>query len=175
METGTSVRTAMRTELAIAAFLVTFGVVVVVLARGIAPGVRTDPLGPAAFPTALGAGIGLCGFLLGIATLVFRGRPGRAGPLSDADPDEATEGGPFSPSRLVGAMVTTAAYLAAFEPLGYLLATPPYVAAIMLIHGGAGRRALLMAPILTTVALYATFRFGLLIPVPGGILEGVLR
>jgi hypothetical protein len=72
-------------------------------------------------------------------------------------------------------MVTTAAYLAAFEPLGYLLATPPYVAAIMLIHGGAGRRALLMAPILTTVVLYATFRFGLLIPVPGGILEGVLR
>jgi putative tricarboxylic transport membrane protein len=164
-----------RRELAIAAFLVTFGAVVVVQARGIAPGVRTDPLGPAAFPTALGAGIGVCGLLLAIATLVFRGRLHREGPLTDADLDEATEAGPFSPGRLAAAIVTTAAYLALFEPLGYLLATPPYVAAIMLIHGGAGRRALLLAPILTAVALYATFRFGLLIPVPDGILEGILR
>ena len=164
-----------RRELVIAAFLVAFGGAVVVLSGKIAPGVPTDPLGPAAFPTALGAGIGLCGLLLGAATLAFRGQPGRAGPLSDADPDEATEAGPFSPARLVGAVVATAGYLLAFEPLGYLVATPPYVVAIMLIHGGGGRRALLIAPLLVTVALYATFRFGLLIPVPGGILEGILR
>ena len=167
-------RSTVRRELVIAALLVAFGGAVVALAGKIAPGVRTDPLGPAAFPIALGAGIGLCGLLLGASTLIFRGQPERAGLLS-ADPDEATEAGPFSPARLVGAIVATAAYLAAFEPLGYLIATPLYLAVIILIHGGAGRRALLIAPLLVTVALYATFRFGLLIPVPGGILEGLLR
>ncbi len=168
-------KSAVGRELVIAVFLVAFGGAVVALSGKIPPGVPTDPLGPAAFPTALGAGIGLCGLLLGAATLAFRGQPGRAGPLSDADPDEAVEAGPFSPARLVGAVVATAAYLIAFEPLGYLIATPLYVAAAMLIHGGAGRRTLLVAPLLVTAALYATFRFGLLIPVPGGVLEGFLR
>jgi hypothetical protein len=149
--------------------------VVITLARRIPPGIPTDPLGPRAFPLALGAGIALCGLLLGAATLVFRGQPGHVGTLIDANPDEEAEEGPFSPARLVGAVLVTAAYLAAFERLGYLFATPPYVAAIMLIHGGARGRALLIAPLLTTVALYATFRFGLLIPVPDGILEAMLR
>jgi hypothetical protein len=169
------VKTAARRELAIAAFLAAFGGVVVALARKIAPGVSTDPLGPAAFPLALGACIGLCGLLLGAATLIFSGQPAPTGPLSDAEPDEATDVGPFSPLRLAAAVLATAAYLAAFEPLGYVIATPLYVMVIMLIHGGAGRHALLAAPVLVTAALYATFRFGLLIPVPGGILETFLR
>jgi len=166
-----------RRELVIATFLIAFGGAVVAQARQIPPGVTTDPLGPAAFPTALGWGIVACGLLLGAATLVFRGQAGRAGVLADATPDDdaSGEGGPFSPARLVGAIVATAAYLAAFTPLGYLLATPLYVVVIMLIHGGAGTRALLLAPFLVTAALYATFRYGLLIPVPAGILEGILR
>lgn len=163
----------MRREMAVAAFLVAFGGLVIALARQIGPGIPTDPLGPQAFPTALGAGIALCGLLLAGATLLFRGRGGPAVPLTGVDPEEdaVVEAGPFSPARLVGAVVATAAYLAVFEPLGYLAATPLYVVAIMLIHGGAGRRVLLIAPILVTAALYATFRFGLLVPVPLGVLE----
>ncbi len=166
----------MRREVAVAAFLVAFGCGVIALARQIGPGIPTDPLGPQAFPTALGAGITLCGLLLAASTLLFRGRQGPAGPLSRADPEEdmGGEAGPFSPARLVAAVVATAAYLAVFEPLGYLVATPLYVAAVMLVHGGAGRRALLIAPLLVTAVLYATFRFALLIPVPRGILERIL-
>ena len=167
-------RSATRRELAVAAFLVAFGGAVIAVAGTIEPGVHTDPLGPRAFPIALGAGIGLCGLLLGAAALVSRGQPGQAGPLADPSPAEEAEGGPFSPARLIGAIVATAAYTAAFGPLGYLLATPPYVAGIILIHGGARRRSLLVAPFLVTLVLYVTFRFGLLIPVPGGILEGIL-
>ncbi|HEU5321602.1 MAG TPA: tripartite tricarboxylate transporter TctB family protein, partial [Methylomirabilota bacterium] len=77
-------------------------------------------------------------------------------------------------ARLAAAFAVTAAYVAAFEPVGYLLATPPYVAAILLIHGGAPRRAGVVAPVLVTLALYAGFRFGLLVPVPDGVLERVL-
>lgn len=164
-----------RGQLVVAAFLIAFGGAVVAVGRTIPQGIRTDPLGPGAFPIALGAGIALCGLLLGVAPFVIRGPVGHAGSLTDPEPtEEEPEAGPFSPARLIGAILATAAYLAAFEPLGYLLATPLYVAAIMLIHGGAPRRALLIAPLVTTVALYVTFRFGLLIPIPPGILERIL-
>jgi hypothetical protein len=74
----------------------------------------------------------------------------------------------------VAAITLSAFYLVAFERLGYLLATPLYVGALLLVHGGASRRTLLTAPLLLSLAFYAAFRFGLLIPVPDGILEGVL-
>lgn len=168
-----------RRELAIAAGLVVFGLAVVGQARQIPPGVSTDPLGPAAFPIALGCAIAICGALLGAATLAFRGRPALdTAVLADATPDDdsaTAPTGPFSPARLIGAIAATAAYLAVFTRLGYLLSTPLYVAAIMRIHGGATSRSLLIAPVLVTAALYATFRFGLLIPVPDGILEPLLR
>lgn len=134
----------------------------------------TDPLGPRFFPAALGAAILLCGLLLAAAELFFRGEPALPAPLSDASPEEEEDAGPFSPARFVGAIAATTLYVAAFEPLGYLLATPPYIAAILLIHGGAKKRSLLITPFVSTIALYVTFRFGLLIPVPDGPLEGLL-
>ncbi len=166
-------------EYILAAVLVAFGGVVIALAWEITPGVLTDALGPRFFPLALGAGILLCGLLLAAAELLFRGKPSVAGPLSDAalsdaGPEGDEEAGPFSLARFVGAIAATALYVAAFELLGYLLTTPPYIAAILLIHGGTSKRALLIAPFLSTIVLYATFRFGLLIPVPDGPLGGLL-
>ena len=166
--------TVIRRELAIAAFLAAFGGVVIAAAGKIEPGVYTDPLGPRFFPIALGAGILLCGLLLAAAALLFGGQPEAEGPLSDAPPGEEAEAGPFSPARLILAIGATAVYVALFGPLGHLLATPPYVAGILLIHGGAPRRTLLIVPFLITIVLYVTFRFGLLIPVPEGPLEGLL-
>ena len=161
-------------ELVLAAFLVVSGGVVVVLSGEIMLGVQTDPLGPRFFPIALGAGIALCGLLLAAVEILFRGEPSMAGPLSDASPEGEEDAGPFSPARFVGAIAATALYVAAFDALGYLLATPPYIAAILLIHGGTRTRALLITPFVVTIALYVTFRFGLLIPVPDGPLEGIL-
>lgn len=161
-------------ELILAAFLVASGGVVIALSREIMTGVLTDPLGPRFFPIALGAGILICGLLLAAAEFLFRGQAPMAGLLSDATPEEEEDAGPFSPARFVGAIAATTLYVAAFEPLGYLLATPPYIAAILLIHGGATKRALLITPFLSTIALYVTFRFGLLIPVPDGPLESFL-
>jgi putative tricarboxylic transport membrane protein len=167
-------RKAVRRELAVGAFLVAFGGAVLALAWTIEPGVQTDPLGPRAFPAALGAGIALCGVLLAGTALLGTGEEGRTGPILEPGPEGETEAGPISPARLFGAIAATAAYVALFAPLGYLLATPPYVAAIILIHGGAARRALFIAPPLVTGLLYGAFRFGLLIPVPEGILDGRL-
>ncbi|HEV8307614.1 MAG TPA: tripartite tricarboxylate transporter TctB family protein [Methylomirabilota bacterium] len=160
---------ARRGELAIAAVLVVLAVVIVALARRIEPGVLTDPLGSRAFPLALGAAIGLCGLLLAATTLA----PGRFAGGAPVFVEDGPVDEPAAPllGRLVAAVVLTAAYVAAFEPLGYLLATPAYVAAILLVQGGSSLRAFAAAPLLVTGAFYAAFRFGLLIPVPDGVLE----
>lgn len=161
-------------ELILAAFLIAFGGVVVALSFEITPGVQTDPLGPRFVPIALGLGIALCGVLLAAAELLYRGEPSVGGLLSDGSPEGEEDPGPFSPARFVGAICATALYIGGFVTLGFLLATPPYIAAILLIHGGVKTRALLITPFLVTIALYVTFRFGLLIPVPDGPLEGLL-
>ncbi|MGH7263969.1 MAG: tripartite tricarboxylate transporter TctB family protein [Candidatus Rokuibacteriota bacterium] len=161
-----------RREMGIGGVLVALGSAVVAVAMTIPPGVQTDPLGPRVFPAALGAGIAVCGVLLGLGALARPGDPGRVAAFGEPLPEEPAA--PFSPWRLAGAIVVTGAYLVAFEPLGYLLATPAYVAAILAVHGGGSRTAWLAAPPLVTVALYAAFRFGLGIPVPVGILEPVL-
>jgi putative tricarboxylic transport membrane protein len=163
---------ARRRELGVAGFLIGLAIAIVVLGLQIPPGVQTDPLGPRVFPLALGAAIGLCGVLLAVTTLA-PGRFATAPPvfLESGGDDDSAAAGTFSPGRLVAAIGITAAYVAAFEPLGYLVATPLYVAALALVHGGVSRGALVTAPVLLAGAFYAAFRFGLLIPVPDGVLE----
>lgn len=160
-----------RRDLVVALVLVGLGLVVIGLALGVTPGVQTDPLGPRAFPLALGAAIGVCGLLLAAATVFGDRWTASAAMFVETADDDASEGGLESPWRLVGAVAATAAYLFAFERLGYLLATPLYVVAILLLQPGARARAFVAAPVLVTLALYAAFRFGLLIPVPDGLLE----
>lgn len=164
---------ATRRDAAVAAVLVGLGVGVIALALQVPSGVETDPLGPRAFPVVLGAAIAACGLLLG-ATAFLGDRWSASAPVFVESADDADEGGRLAPWRLVGAIAATAAYLVAFERLGYLLATPVYAAAILLLQPDVRARALLTAPVLVTVALYAAFRFGLLIPVPDGILESWL-
>jgi putative tricarboxylic transport membrane protein len=162
---------ATRRDLVVGAVLLLVGLAVIGLALQVEPGVQTDALGPRAFPLALGAAIALCGFLLGVSVVLGDRWTASAAVFIEAADDDASEGELLSPWRLVGAIGVTAAYLVAFERLGYLLATPAYVAAILLLQPGSRGRAYLTAPVFVTVALYAAFRFGLLIPVPDGILE----
>jgi len=153
----------------VAAGLVAVGGLIVALGLNtIGTGVQTDPLGPRAMPVALGGGMSLCGLLLLVGKLV---RPAPRPVLLAEGPSESDDVGPFSLSRLLLVIVATAVYVAAFEPLGYLLSTPLYVAAVLLIHGTVPQRALLVAPVLIALALYTGFRLGLNVPLPGGILE----
>jgi putative tricarboxylic transport membrane protein len=155
----------------VAAVLTLLGVAVIGLALRVEPGVQTDSLGPRAFPLALGAAIAACGLLLAFSVKLGDRWTASAAVFVESADDDASEGEMQSPWRLVGAVAATAAYLVAFERLGYLLATPGYVVAILLLHTGVRTRVFMTAPLLVTLALYAAFRFGLLIPVPDGVLE----
>jgi putative tricarboxylic transport membrane protein len=158
-------------EVVIAGGLTGFGLFVAALATStISSGVQTDPLGPRAVPIALGGGMALCGLLLLIGRFV------RAAPrpiLIAEGPGEDEDQGPVSPLRLIGAIVATAVYVALLEPIGHILATPAYVLALLVVHGGVPRRALLVAPVVITGVLYVGFRLGLGVPMPGGVLETV--
>jgi putative tricarboxylic transport membrane protein len=160
-----------RRDLAVAAVLVLLGVAVIGLGLRLDAGVQTDPLGPRVFPVALGAAIAVCGLLLGVAAVLGDRWTASAAVFVETADDDASEGEVGASWRLIGAIAATAAYLVLFERLGYLLTTPGYVVAILLLQPGVRTRAFLTAPVLVTLALYAAFRFGLLIPVQDGILE----
>ena len=49
--------------------------------------------------------------------------------------EDAEPRGALAPRPLLGAIGLTALYLAVLEPAGYLLATPPYLAALLLVQG----------------------------------------
>jgi putative tricarboxylic transport membrane protein len=165
--------TGRRRELAVAGVLVGFAVLVVALSLRIPPGVETDPLGPRLFPLGLGAAIGLCGLLLAADALGLTPASGAATALVEQGGGEGSPAS-FAPGRLAATALATAVYVALFEPLGYLSATPAYVGAILLIQRGVTPRAFLTAALLLPAVFYAAFRFGLLIPLPAGVLEGWL-
>jgi putative tricarboxylic transport membrane protein len=157
-------------DVAIGMVLVGLGTAIVALALRIPAGVETDPLGPRVFPVAMGLAIAVCGLLSALAAML-PSRWGLPAPiLAESAGDDQAGLTQAMPGRLGAAVLLTAGYIAAFEPVGYVAATPVYVASLILLHGGRGR-VVLVAPILLTLALYAAFRFGLLIPVPDGLLE----
>ncbi len=127
-------------------------------------GFRTDPLGPAAVPRLLAGLIGALAIALAISRVVGR----RWLKPTSVGEDETFATGEPSPVRLFGVIILSAAYLAAMEPFGYILASPPYAAATLLLLGvrSPWRIAGAVAPMV--VVLYITFQFGLGIPLPRG-------
>ena len=150
-----------RADRVVAAILVCFGLGVLALAYQLPPATAADPVGPRGFPTLLGIVLVACG--VGLAV----GRPTAAA--------DAEERGSLAPRPLLGAIVLTALYLAVLEPAGYLLATPPYLAALLLVQGRVTARAFLLTVVALPATLYALFAVLMRVPLPMGPLEPLLR
>ena len=97
------------------------------------------------------------------------------GPPTGAPDGEAEERGALAPRPLLSAIGLTGAYLAVLEPAGYLLATPPYLAALLLVQGRVTTRAFVLTVLGLPVALYALFAVAMRVPLPPGPLEPLLR
>lgn len=147
--------------------LVVGGVGLIVASNQLPLGTASDPVGPRGFPTLLA--LGLAGS--GLALAVQSWRPTR-GPRPDAEEDE--DQGPFSPSRLAGGILLTAAYVATLQQLGFLIGTPFYLAALLGLRGGAPRRQFLATVVGYPLVLFALFGLLLGVPLPGGLLERLL-
>jgi hypothetical protein len=139
-------------------------------------------IGPRTYPQVLGWVLLGTGVAMGVTALLAR----RAGRTDDTDEatDEAADtpenGEPAPTSRrvaLVALVTLTIGYLAVLGPLGFLLATAPYVAAAMVVFDGfehyRGRR--LAIPLVTgvvlSVAMHALFDGALGVVLPPGLFD----
>ena len=149
-----------RGDRVVGAVLACFGLGLLVLTAGLTPATPADPVGPRGFPGLLGLVVLACGAALALWP--------RA--ASDGDARGALARGP-----LLGAVGLTAVYLAVLEPAGYLLATPPYLAALLLVQGRVTARAFFFTVVGLPVVLYALFAVVMRVPLPAGPLEPFLR
>ncbi len=128
---------------------------------------KVDPVGPRLFPIAIGVGLLVLAAVLAIA--IPRGSRGEADAGEDIDPDMPSDW------RTVGLLVGLFVLLIVLvEPLGWAIAGGLFFAGAATVLGSRHYvRNLAIGAILSVGSFYA-FYSGLGIPLPAGILDGIL-
>lgn len=152
--------------------LVLVAIVVIAWSWQLPGGTKTDPVGPRGFPVLLGLGILACGAAL-LVPARFPATSLDAGARSGGA--AADDDGPVAPGRLVGGIVLTGLYIALLERLGYLVATALFLVAVLTLQGGVPRRTFVLTALGLPVALFLLFAWLMKVPLPLGLLEGLLR
>lgn len=124
------------------------------------PAIPGQPIGPAVFPTVIGAGLCLC------AILVFLS----VGAPRDEAVAPASRPTLLSLLRLALPVLILVAYYLAVEPLGFLLSGIALIFATALGLGGRPAGSALLA-IGMTIAIHSIFSGLLRVPLPEGILS----
>ncbi|HZS32860.1 MAG TPA: tripartite tricarboxylate transporter TctB family protein [Methylomirabilota bacterium] len=142
-----------RGERALGAGFVLVGIAAAALATGFGQGTETG--GPTArfFPVLLGlltTGLG--------AAIALRAPSGAAA----VTPPEGL-------LRALGTLVVLFAYLAVFERLGFLLATAPSLALLLVVFGERRWPVVASVAVVATAAAYAVFAVWLGVPLPAGL------
>jgi putative tricarboxylic transport membrane protein len=122
-------------------------------------GFASDRIGPQAFPRGLAV-------LLGIASLALVARSFGRG--ASASGPAATEGERLD--RLYWTLGLLLVYLIAMPRVGFLLATPPFLAAFTLLYGYRRWVPLVATALGTTIALHLVFARLLGVRLPTGVL-----
>ncbi len=162
-----------RIDLAVAALVAAFGLAVVLVALTIPDGLYRDAVGPRAVPIGVGVLILVCGAAVALRRL--RALAPTRGWRAEEEGTGDEPGHPASLGRALGVMALTAAYAAAFAPLGYLLATPAFVAGALWIMQE--RRPLRVAAIaiVWTAVTWTLFAQVLHVRIPVGPLRTLFR
>lgn len=128
---------------------------------------KVDPVGPRLFPIAIGVGLLVLAAVLAIA--IPRGSRGEADAGEDIDPDMPSDW------RTVGLLVGLFVLLIVLvEPLGWAIAGGLFFGGAATVLGSRHYiRNLVIGAILSVGSFYA-FYSGLGIPLPAGILDGIL-
>lgn len=99
------------------------------------------------------------------ATLLIQGLVGSDGPV----PPRAA-----GRQRAIWALGVFVVYLAALPGLGFILATAPFFAVLMVLFGEARPLRVAVGAIVATVLLYLLFRHGFGVFLPTGLLKGIV-
>jgi putative tricarboxylic transport membrane protein len=128
---------------------------------------KVDPVGPKFFPIAIGIVLVVLAVILAIA--IPRGSVGEADAGEDVDPD--SPGDWRTVGMLVGVFV---AVIVLVEPLGWAIAgTLLFAGAATILGSRHYVRNIVIGAVLSVASFYA-FYSGLGIPLPAGILDGIL-
>lgn len=128
---------------------------------------EVDPVGPRLFPIVIGVGLLVMTVVLAIA--IPRGLKGEADAGEDIDPDMPSDW------RTVGLLVGLfVALIVLVNPLGWAIAGALFFAGCATVLGSRHYvRNIVIGAVLAVVSFYA-FYSGLGIPLPAGILDGIL-
>ena len=157
------------------------GLVTIVLAAGYLEQVskirvgsnNAADVGPRAYPTLLGVVLLITGIALVLTSLLAKRATSNATTDTRA-PSRQLSGRYVQAAALAG---VTIAYLVVLEPLGFVIATAPYIAAAMIVVDGRQhyRGVRLLIPVVTGVlmslVLHALFDAGLEVPLPPGLFD----
>lgn len=128
---------------------------------------KVDPVGPKMFPIVIGVGLILLAITLAIA--IPRGFTGEAEAGEDVDPNAPADW--RTVGMLVGLLVAT---IVLVEPLGWAITGAMLFAGTATVLGSRHYlRSILIGTVLAVGSFYA-FYSGLGIPLPAGILDGIL-
>ena len=118
------------------------------------------------YPKLLSLLLVFCGVLLGVQAAV-RKRVQSGGP----EREEGNQaGGSEGMSRILITGAVSVLYLLLFLPLGFLLSTVLFMAALLVLLGGRTWHGIAIPAILVPVGIYVLFRFLLGVPLPRGVL-----
>jgi putative tricarboxylic transport membrane protein len=161
-------KTVDKAQYIICAVLLAVGAFLIVDALSLEAGfAKVDPVGPRLFPIAIGAGLIILAVVLAIA--IPRGSVGEADAGEDVDPN--MPGDWRTVGLLVGVFVAT---ILLVEPLGWAITGALLFAGSATILGNRHYiRNIVIGAVLSVGSFYA-FYSGLGIPLPAGILDGIL-
>lgn len=157
-----------RAQYLICAVLVVVGAFLIVDALRLTAGfAKVDPVGPRAFPIVIGAVLIVLAVILAVA--IPRGSVGEADAGEDVDPEAPSDW------RTVGLLVGLfIAVILLVQPLGWVITgTLLFAGAVAVLGNPHWIRNIAIGLALSLISFYA-FYSGLGIPLPAGILDGIL-
>ncbi len=128
---------------------------------------KVDPVGPKLFPVAIGVGLIVLAAILAVA--IPRGSKGEADAGEDIDPDMPSDW------RTVGLLVALfVAMILLVNLLGWVIMSSIFFACAATILGSKHYVRNIVIGVLLALASFYAFYSGLGIPLPAGILDGIL-
>jgi len=163
-----------RVDFAIAIVVLVFGILVILAAQQIKAASVPDPIGPRGIPTGIGVTLALLG--AGLALRRLRGWDGDdLVPHEGTEDDEGPDVRPGSAKRALSIWAISMLYVVALPGLGYLIATPIFVAVVLTLMRVPSAAVRFGMSVGFTIGTFVVFNYLLSVHLPLGMLRDLMR